>query len=235
MKLIVLGNNGPYPAPGGACSSYLLQSDRHGLLLDFGTGALAALPRYVSYAALDAVILSHLHFDHMSDILPMVYALQFHPRTAPLPVLAPDAPENLRALIDLPAYELRPMRDCKIGPFDLRFMRARHPVETWAVRASCNGKSLVYTGDSNDLPALADFARGADVLLADAGLSSADWHENAPHMSAAGCARLARDAECARLLLTHLNPRYAPEALEAEAREIHPGATFTRIGAEYEI
>lgn len=27
MKLTVLGNNGPYPAPGCACSGYSLQSD----------------------------------------------------------------------------------------------------------------------------------------------------------------------------------------------------------------
>ena len=27
MKLTILGNNGPYPCAGGACSGYLLSSD----------------------------------------------------------------------------------------------------------------------------------------------------------------------------------------------------------------
>ena len=82
MRLTILGNNGPYPAPGGACSGYLLESDsgRTSLLLDCGPGVLAQLTQRVAVEDLDAIALSHLHYDHMSDMLPLHYALQFHPR-----------------------------------------------------------------------------------------------------------------------------------------------------------
>ena len=45
MKLTVLGNNGPYPAAGGACSGYLLSSDsKHtNVLIECGCGTLANL------------------------------------------------------------------------------------------------------------------------------------------------------------------------------------------------
>ena len=88
MILKILGNNGPYPAPGGACSGYLLSSDSGNtrILIDCGTGVLNRLLGECSLDALDAVILSHLHYDHMSDMLPMQYALQFNPRPRPLPV-----------------------------------------------------------------------------------------------------------------------------------------------------
>ena len=113
MKLTILGNNGPYPAAGGACSGYLLTGD-HGrtqVLIDCGAGVLSGLSTWISWEALDAVILSHLHYDHMSDLLPMQYAMQFHPRPAPLPVFAPATPAPVRALLDVPAYDLRPMEE----------------------------------------------------------------------------------------------------------------------------
>ena len=101
MKLTILGNNGPYPCAGGACSGYLLSSDsgRTKLLIDCGTGTLANLSKHLAWDALDAVILSHLHFDHMSDMLPMQYALQFHSRAEALPVYAPLTPAPVRALL----------------------------------------------------------------------------------------------------------------------------------------
>ena len=43
MKLTILGNNGPFPAAGGACSGYLLQHGEHCVQLDMGTGVLARL------------------------------------------------------------------------------------------------------------------------------------------------------------------------------------------------
>lgn len=237
MKLTILGNNGPYPAAGGACSGYLLTGDdgKTQVLIDCGAGVLSGLSTWISWEALDAVILSHLHYDHMSDLLPMQYAMQFHPRPAPLPVFAPATPAPVRALPDVPAYDLRPMEEIAIGDIRFSFCPVRHPVESWALRALCGGRSFVYTGDTNETAALDDFARGANLLLADAGLCAADWNRNAPHLSAEGCARLASRANCERLLLTHRNPRYAVEQLEAEARRVRPDAAFARLNAQYDV
>ena len=237
MKLIILGNNGPYPCAGGACSGYLLRSDsgRTNLLIDCGTGTLANLAKHLDWDALDAVILSHLHFDHMSDMLPMQYALQFHPRAEALPVYAPLTPAPVRALLDVPAYALHPMEDVQIGEFSVRFFRGRHPVESHAMRIECDGAVFVYTGDPNEIENLDRFAANADLLLSDAGLSSADWKLSAPHLSTAGCGRLARSANVRRLLLTHLNPKYAPASLADEARMEFANVEIATIGAEYAI
>ena len=55
MRLTVLGNNGPYPAPGGACSGYLLESDsgETKILLDCGTGVLSRLTDRISLDELE--------------------------------------------------------------------------------------------------------------------------------------------------------------------------------------
>ena len=74
-----------------------------------------------------------------------------------------------------------------------------------------------------------------DLLLADAGLSQADWTEKKPHLSAALCGALAREARAGALLLTHLNPLYDPASLLAEAREAYPAAELARLGERYRV
>ena len=90
---------------------------------------------------------------------------------------------------------------------------------------------MVFTGDTNVNPALELFADGCNLLLADAGLASADWTDKKPHLSAALCGALARDVRAGTLLLTHLNPLYDPQALLAEAREAYPAAELAVAGA----
>ena len=213
MILKILGNNGPYPPAGGACSGYLLSSDSGNtrILIDCGTGVLNRLMGECLPKDLDAVVLSHLHYDHMSDMLPMQYALQFGPRPTPLPVYAPEEPESVRALLDAPCYDLWPAEDFSVGEMRVSFTPARHPVPTFAVAVTCDGQRFVFTGDSN---------QDAGVeLFCEAGL----------------CGQLAANTHARRLLLTHLNPKYDPEALLAEARVAYPGAELAELGATYYI
>ena len=237
MKLTILGNNGPYPAPGGACSGYLLESDSGDtrVLIDCGTGVLANLLALCPPKALSAVILTHLHFDHLSDMLPMQYALQFDPRPTPLPVYAPESPESVRATLNGPFYDLWKPQDTTIGEMRVSFVPARHPVATNAVCVQCDGAKFVFTGDSNTDPIVELFCDGADLLLADCGLSGADYAPSKPHYSAGLCGKLARDARAKRLLLTHFNPKYDKDALLAEARAEFPSAEIAELGASYYI
>ena len=237
MQLTILGNNGPFPAPNGACSGYLLESDSGDtrVLIDCGPGVLARLMDLGGPAALDAVLLSHLHYDHMSDMLPMQYALQFNPRPKPLPVYAPDAPEAVHALLKAPCFDLWEAEDVTIGEMRVSFTPARHPVPTNAIAVECDGRRFVFTGDSNQDALVELFCEGADLLLADCGLSSADHKFTAPHYSARLCGELARNTKSKRLLLTHLNPKYDPQALLKEAREACPTAELAELGATYYI
>ena len=107
----------------------------------------------------------------------MQYLLQFNPRSEPLPVHAPQTPMPVRTLLDVPAYTLKPMEKVQIGEIHFNFFPVRHPVESYALRAECDGKVFVYTGDTNLVDGLDEFAKNADTLLADSGLLSADWKD----------------------------------------------------------
>ena len=232
MKLTVLGCNGPYPAPGGACSGYLLEAENTRVLLDCGTGTLAALTARMAPEKLDAVVLSHLHYDHMSDMLPLIYRMQGKGR---LPVYAPQAPAEVRALL-AGAFDLYDLEHAeRIGALTLNALPVRHPVPCFAVRYTAGGKSFCYTGDTNTCDGLKAWAKDCDLLLADACFTDALWAENKPHLSARLAAQAARDAGARRLVLTHFTPGIDQAVLLREAREVYPEARLAHPGLTLEF
>lgn len=242
MKLTVLGNNGPFPQAHGACSGYLVSSGDTLLQLDMGTGVLAALTACADPLSLTAILLSHWHFDHTSDLLPFIYRVEGAVAAghAPIPVYAPvDEQSPVRHIVArCPGFALTdvaPGDVFTLGSVTLRVGAARHPVPAVGYRLEDGAHTLCYTGDTNTLPGLADFARDADLLLADGLFTRALWTEQKPHLSAALCGELAAEASAKRLLVTHLNPSIDPDVLLAEARSSFPGAELTRLGAVYTL
>ena len=173
-------------------------------------------------------MLSHLHMDHAGDLGVLRYALEA--AGAQLPAVAPDAPEDAaELLLRHAAYRLERAeegREYRFGALTVRLFLVHHPVPTFALRVSDGARTLFYTGDTGYFPALAEAARGADAVLADACFSEADAAVKPPvHMTAAQAARLAREAGAARLLLTHVPG--APGAAEAMEKAVAAGIDFT--------
>src|SRR4029453_15288028 len=79
MRLTVLGCAGSFPGPDSACSAYLVEAEGFSLLLDFGTGALSALQRFGDLRQVDAILLTHLHCDHMLDVCSYVVVRRWAP------------------------------------------------------------------------------------------------------------------------------------------------------------
>ena len=107
---------------------------------------------------------------------------------------------------------------------------ARHPVPSVMYRITCGDKVFCFTGDTNTQPGLAEYARGADLLLADSAFDSRSWSEAKPHLSSAHCARIAREAGVRKLILTHINVTVDHASILREAREIYPAAMLAEKG-----
>jgi ribonuclease BN (tRNA processing enzyme) len=102
MRLTVVGCSGSVPGPDSACSCYLVERDGYRLVLDLGTGAAGPLQRHVAAADVDAVIVSHVHGDHWSDLPHLGYLRTLSTPYHPLPVVGPsDMPEVLRTNPDV--------------------------------------------------------------------------------------------------------------------------------------
>src|SRR5919198_5349907 len=76
LRLEIIGCSGAAPEPGGACSCYLVWGGGVAILLDCGPGALPRLATRLAPEAVDAIFLSHMHQDHILDLLPYTRALR---------------------------------------------------------------------------------------------------------------------------------------------------------------
>jgi len=230
MRVHVLGCHGPYPCAGGATSGYLVESGETRLLMDCGSGVMGRLMQKCDPASLTGILLSHLHFDHAADLLVMRYYLEIAGKELPLYLPGEDQ-SKLRSVLEESAYRVSPYpEELQIGRLTVAAFPVRHPVPCRALRITDGEKTLVFTGDTNTCPGLADFARDADVLLADAAFLESEWTAQKPHLSAAGAARLALEAKAKRLLLTHLPVRHDASSLEKEARAVFPDARAVQAG-----
>lgn len=239
VRLTILGMNGPFPAAQGATSGYLLTTETACLCFDLGTGTLARLTALCPPETLDALVLSHWHYDHCADLLPLIYRLEAC-SDHPLHVWAPvdeASPVRQAALgcSRIVLHDVQPGDVLSVGDAQLRVYPARHPVPAVMYRVEADGRTFCYTGDTNTTEGLSAFAKGADLLLADGLFPAAAWAENKPHLSAEKAAQLAAQAGAARLIITHLNPMHDPATLLREARVHRLDALLARAGDAYEV
>lgn len=230
MKLHVIGCHGPYPTAGGATSGYLLTHNFQNILMDCGSGVLGKLMAICDPAALSAILLSHLHFDHAADLLVMSYLLQQRGKKVTVYV-PPEDDSPLKALLSPQVYDVRPYpEEMELCGIRITTHPTRHPVPCRAIRLEAEGKTLVFTGDTNTCEGLKDFSRGADALLCDAVFLDSEWKETLPHLSALKAAQLAGEAQVKKLYLTHLPVTHDAKTMEKEAalafaqtRAVYPG------------
>lgn len=244
MKLTVLGCYGPYPPAGCCCSGYLLQEKDCSILLDCGNGVLSRLQACIDYRKLHAVILSHLHADHISDIMIMRYGLEMAykegTRQEPLALYAPTEPAaEFERLPYKNAYTVSGI-DCgdtlQVGPFTMQFRKGVHAVTSLAMRVQTLSGTLVYSADTEYNKGLVEFAANADLFLCEANYQEKDIDSNLPnHLSAAQAAEIASAAGVKRLLLTHHHPERDLKVSLAEAGKYFPRAELAREGLSIDI
>ncbi len=250
LELTIIGNQGPYPGPGGACSGYLVRSQGATVLIDCGPGVMPRLQQHIDVSSLDAVVISHFHPDHYSDFLTMRYAFQYIestgrmgcPVTLALPAV--DAEWFLREIIGedyKPLFRIIPIEhgsrleiggrvrggDCGLV-LDFRLMSHAIPSFGTIVYASQpehgSRAPLAYTSDTGLCESLEEMAASSHTLLVEASMQEGDaQRSSAGHLAAAEAGRIASEHGVARVLLTHLHPAKLLERSVCEASEAYGG------------
>ena len=157
LSLTVLGCSGSYPGRGMACSGYLVQGGGVNVVIDMGPGTLANLQRHIGLGDVDAVILSHRHPDHWTDITGLEVAWKYGLKREGLPVYTtPPRPASSPTTSRPWGWHRRSSGTphggmvVAIGELRCRFAYTEHYVETLAVRVDDleSGRSLAYSSDT---------------------------------------------------------------------------------------
>ncbi|SEG87288.1 Ribonuclease BN, tRNA processing enzyme [Nonomuraea solani] len=234
MRFTVLGGCGAWPAAGQACSGYVVEEEGFRVFVDPGYATLPRLFELMGAADVDAVLVTHGHPDHCSDLNPLLRARALADVPAPaLPVYAP--PGALDAVLALDrasmlagsftSHALEPGVPVELGPFRLDVFDLPHHVPNAGLRLTgAGGRVVAYTGDTGPSAELVRLAKDADLLVAEATYPERVPDEDAPYLSSAlDAGRTAASAGAGRLLLTHLWPDTPAEPALAAAAASYGG------------
>ncbi|HYA67743.1 MAG TPA: MBL fold metallo-hydrolase [Acidimicrobiales bacterium] len=229
LTLTVLGCDGSHAGAGGAASGYLVRSWSSGtsLWLDAGPGTFANLQRFLDPRRLSAIVLSHEHTDHWSDLQGFLTASHTTAGPPPAPVTVLAAPGiRDRVVQDIDdVLDWREVGDgdaVAVGDLDLWFSRTDHPPVTLAVRIEGPSGSLGYSADSGPGWSLDTLGPDLDLALCEATYTS-DYEGTAGHMSGRQAGATAKRARVRRLVVTHRWPTIAAADVEKEARAAFDG------------
>jgi ribonuclease BN (tRNA processing enzyme) len=210
------------------------------VVLDAGPGTFATLQTVIDPADVDAVVITHHHHDHWTDLFAMDAQARFgkHPRRGPLPVYAPVRVAELAGADTTSMLEWREITHgsrAGVGEVSCAFHRTDHADETLAVRVDGAGRALGYSADSGPGWSVDQLGTGLDLLLCEATYTAV--HEGtAGHMSARQAGAAAKAAGARRLVVTHRWPTVAAGAVAKEARTAFGGRVEqATIGREFEL
>jgi len=240
FTLTVLGCDGSWPGPGGAGSGYLVRVGDTAVVLDAGPGTFATLQTVLDPAEVDAVVISHHHHDHWTDLFAMDAQARFgaRRRRAPLPVYAPSRVIELAGRESdsmLAWHEITHGDRAGIGEVSCAFHRTDHAEETLAVRIDGAGRVLGYSADSGPGWSVDELGTALDLLLCEA-TYTAEHEGTAGHLSARQAGAAAKVAGVRRLVLTHRWPTVDAGAVVQEAEAAFGGPVEqATIGREFQL
>lgn len=235
-ELIVLGTAASVPDTEHDTVGLALRGPGWAIVIDCGGSPLHKLARLgVEMELIRAVILTHRHADHLYGLPMLVQGLWLGGREDPLPVYGPaetlDVARNLLGLFTLDEREdmftlewhAIPRRESRrvleVDGVEITSSPTKHGhVQTVALRFeyTTNGRSVVYSADTEPCRAVVRLAAGADILIHEA------TGDHIGHSSPAQAAEVAREAGVGRLVLTH----YPVHGVHLEAWRQRAAAAF---------
>jgi ribonuclease Z len=242
VELTVLGAGTAVPSPGRSPAGYLVRAGGSPLLFDLGPGTLARLAMAgVSHRELGRVFISHLHSDHVLDLVTLLQASNATPgwkREAPLELYGCQGlahlVSQLIAAFDGTTPETFALRVVELGTerrdlggFTVETALTAHTETSLAFRVEAEGQTIVYSGDAIETPALMRLARGADAFVCECSFPRG-WRTQ-DHVTADGAGRMAQAAAAQRLVLSHLYPPAQEADVAGQAQAEYEGEVLVAV------
>ena len=265
-KLTFLGCRGSMPVShkkyikyGGNTSSVLLQAGEETIVFDAGTGILNSTPLLTDVKEC-RLLLGHMHMNHIMGMAfwrPLfsaeqqvhIYSKNRGGRTTEEQLKQflhkPYWPVGTELFQGVAAYhDITVGEAFSLGQVQIKTMAANHPDEGVLFRAEWNGKALVYAVDHEHSAEtereLAEFARGADVLIYDSTYFPEEYpaRKGWEHSTWLAGLKLKEAAGVKKLILTHHEIDHTDEMLDSLQNrlwELDKNVYLAREGMEIEL
>ena len=266
LKVRFWGVRGSIPSPGPDTARYggntsCVEVSGGGTLvaLDGGTGLRRLGGELMATAKASEVhlFLSHLHWDHIQGIpfftpafVPGNKVHFYGERKGELglrsileaQMTSPNFPVPLSIMrSEMSFTELEPQSQLKMGALEARTTPLNHPNGCLGIRLSYQGRSVVYTTDTEHDPSgalderLVALARGADALIYDAMYTDEEYQTRVGwgHSTYSEALRVAREAGVKALYFFHHDPEHDDDFLDQQLALWLPEAE--RLGLKLEM
>jgi len=238
VRLTVIGSGTSQPQPETPASGLLIETDSTALLVDCGQGIIRELLGVRDPRELDAIVIGHMHADHYIDLVSLRYLLPWEGVAGErMPVLLPPGGKPrldalATAISERPKFfddaysvlEYDPARRLHVGDLTLSFVAGGHYVPAWGcIVTAADGARIAISGDTGPNDGFVAAARGADLVVAEATLKSAEFDDpRRGHLTPEEALDMAVRAEAGQIVLAHYR---------AELRDRIDGACAAQPGA----
>lgn len=231
FKITALGTVSPHCHNGSNCPGFLVEGIDFKVLLDAGSGITNLLDLKRDLIDLK-IFLTHLHWDHISEIFDIGYDTYLYNQQVDLYI-----PKDINIASDKVIIEAilnHQPSNWKInnisedivlhyGNYSINFLKTLHSDNSYAIKIIYDDKNefkqLVYTSDigRKDIDKMIEFAQNSDLLICESSLMHEHNVSNENHLHAFESGMIAKDAKVKKLVLTHFWPeddryKYVEEA-----------------------
>ena len=195
LKVVVCGSRSPLPSPGRAEACILVEAGNDIYIFDLGNGSMDNLNQYqVPWPNVKAVLITHMHSDHIADLPDAHLQSWIQGRNSPLMVYGPEGINLVTKGFEL-AYsadyqyrnehhgdEMLPMNIAGFNPIQimdnqlipndtpgleiLPFVVDHYPVNSsFGFKVSYKGRTAVISGDTIHDGSVQKYSKDVDLLV----------------------------------------------------------------------
>ncbi len=213
IEITLIGTGVAMPQPHRVQSGILVNLDSP-VLFDCGSGIL---PRLSDYSSIEHVFLTHLHLDHVADVMSLIKAKWLY-GSHDLRIYGPsgtrewlsrvfDAYPYMLGRMNVEVFEMADQDRVSVGRYEIICAKTAHGVPSlgYGIADDAGCVRVVYSGDTEPIKSIAALASNADLLIHECSFPDSVpdvTNHTTPRMLGAMMAGVA----VGRIILTHLYP-----------------------------